>query len=387
MQSPRRLRRGVHQHARTLARARARRAPQVREPAGHDVATLAIKRLQGLKIKDRSVHLDVTPSTLYITDVKSADPLREIAIDNVSFVCQQDENQSIISVFENSIRLRLITSHVFKITHQPFLIPMAIQTAFQQSNNPAEGSGSQQKMNFKEALKHSFKEEHGVEPGKVLRTNDHCSYYGRSPVSETQGAEIVEEALRRIMSTKPIVKSCVVKICQRIIIITAGQSSVRIQMKDITAVQLSSSGILGIIEHQRRLDQMLCHAIGMPPTKPNDVSVRSLIVEAQKALVAEALKKQQAFVAVDGEAPSLAVPFEELETEELIGNYEASYLGSESVAGPGGEGLADKALQDCLAKKNTYNGIFIQISTEGIYVIDALTYEREEYVNQHPLAV
>ena len=49
--------------------------------------------------------------------------------------CQQDEDQSIISVFENCIRLRLMTSHVFTITYQPFLIPMAIQTAFQQTSD------------------------------------------------------------------------------------------------------------------------------------------------------------------------------------------------------------------------------------------------------------
>ena len=68
------------------------------------------------------------------------------------------------------------------------------------------------KTNFKEALKHSFQDDISVDPGNVLRQTEKCSYYGRSPVSETQGAEIVEEALQRILSAKPVVKSCVVKV-------------------------------------------------------------------------------------------------------------------------------------------------------------------------------
>ena len=120
----------------------------------------------------------------------------------------------------------------------------------------------------------------------------------------------------------------------------------------------------------------------MPPIKSSDVSVRKLIIDAQKALVAEALAKQKQKHEAEGSS-SLALPSHEVLEEALIGNYEASYLGSVSVPGPEGETLADEALKQCLSKKSQYNGIFLQISTEGIYVIDALTYEREEYVLAH----
>ena len=67
----------AHHHAHAQPSLPCLRGLQVREAAGHDVATLAIKRLHGLKIKDRSVQLEVTstgvcPHTL-ASDGLSAD--------------------------------------------------------------------------------------------------------------------------------------------------------------------------------------------------------------------------------------------------------------------------------------------------------------------------
>ena len=73
----------------------------VRVPAGNDVATHAVDRIKLLKGKERSVTLQITMDTICIVDTKTTDVLRRAAIADVSFVTQQEDDQSIVSFFEN----------------------------------------------------------------------------------------------------------------------------------------------------------------------------------------------------------------------------------------------------------------------------------------------
>eukprot|EP00729_Bicosta_minor_P025289 gene25289-2272_t len=73
----------------------------VRMPAGNDVATHAVDRIKLLKSKERSVTLQITMHTICIIDTKTTDVLKRTAISDVSFVTQQEDDQSIVSFFEN----------------------------------------------------------------------------------------------------------------------------------------------------------------------------------------------------------------------------------------------------------------------------------------------
>lgn len=70
-------------------------------PAGNDVATHAVDRIKLLKSKERSVTLQITMHTICIVDTKTTDVLKRTAISDVSFVTQQEDDQSIVSFFEN----------------------------------------------------------------------------------------------------------------------------------------------------------------------------------------------------------------------------------------------------------------------------------------------
>jgi hypothetical protein len=76
---------------------------------------------------------------------------------------QQEDDPSIVSFFENCVRLRLITCHTFKISEQAFQIPVAINEAFRiRSSSKAAQSDAiaaaistvVEKTSFAEALRH-----------------------------------------------------------------------------------------------------------------------------------------------------------------------------------------------------------------------------------------
>ena len=90
---------------------------------------------------------------------------------------QQEDDPSIVSFFENCVRLRLITCHTFKISGQAFQIPVAINEAFRlrsttkakQSEALAAAIGTVvEKTSFEDALRRSSQDTEQA-PGKTLR--------------------------------------------------------------------------------------------------------------------------------------------------------------------------------------------------------------------------
>ena len=64
----------------------------------------------------------------------------------------------------------------------------------------------------------------------------------------------------------------------------------------------------------------------------------------------------------------------------VIGNFEASFVDRVWVKARDGQPIADAAVRTVLGRKTVLKQVFIQVSIEGIKVIDSLSYEKEEFV-------
>lgn len=64
----------------------------------------------------------------------------------------------------------------------------------------------------------------------------------------------------------------------------------------------------------------------------------------------------------------------------VIGNFEASFVDRVWVKARDGQPIADAAVRTVLGRKTVLKQMFIQVSIEGIKVIDSLSYEKEEFV-------
>jgi hypothetical protein len=232
--------------------------------------------------------------------------------------------------------------------------------------------------------------------GKSILLIQKCVYFGEAGVSEASGDAVIEEAVGRIRAGG-VAQVSELEIFQHTLEIRCGGETTAIRIKDISAIKRGGEkGLsLGMIEDSRRLDRMTCHALMMPesalPTE-GQPSVRQIIVSAQEALYnASTPARKSSFAkapsarktstssvtsggSADGAGDAAAL------SGQLIGNYEAAYLGTESVPEPSGQGFAEAAVVACMAKKTEPNSVFLQVSTEGLFIIDALTYERDDFV-------
>lgn len=64
----------------------------------------------------------------------------------------------------------------------------------------------------------------------------------------------------------------------------------------------------------------------------------------------------------------------------VIGNFEASFVDRVWVKARDGQPIADAAVRTVLARKPVLKQVFIQVSVEGIKVMDSLSYEKQEFV-------
>lgn len=266
------------------------------------------------------------------------------------------------------------------------------------------------KTSFKDALRRSSQEE-VLATGRLLKEIKGVVYFGEAAVSEPTGDEVIEEAVGRIQAAaKPLPQKALLAVYQNTLEIQFGSSStpaIEIRIKDISALKLGgeSKASLGLIQHSRRLDKMACHLMQLPAAAATGTpSVRQLIVAAQEALYSAAGGGsggsggsgggRKGSTSSDGSRgtspdPAFARASEggggdgagsASNTGQLIGNFEGSYLGTENVAEPAGQDIAEAAVTACLAGKPEPTGVFLQVSTEGLFIIDALTYEREDFV-------
>eukprot|EP00049_Salpingoeca_infusionum_P013401 m.250470 g.250470 ORF g.250470 m.250470 type:complete len:775 (+) comp15437_c0_seq1:47-2371(+) len=358
----------------------------VKAANGNDIVKNAVERLRSLKLKERPVMLKVTTVGIYVIDAATADIIKEVNIQHVSFVSQDSVDESLVSFFENVASLRLITCHTFRISKDPHLIPVAINEAFKalKGEKVEQKKGIRRKSTSKkDALRASTARKVTVEKGDLVQEYP-GGLYGTVNVSKPKGDDVIDEAVERIMNLGHKLVRCKVQVHSKAFCLVDEKFGGDMQVYNIRDVSFAKmiagdTPVLAYIIHDRRLDRMSCTAVALDDLAEGQPSVRRSIDQVQKAIIADLKKQKEAAAAkaiMDGQDPSkVAKKQEVVQTDTVIGVFESTYLGSVVVSEQKGNEVVDEAVELVLKQKTVPVGVFVHVGTEGLKVYESLTHE------------
>lgn len=353
----------------------------VLQAAGVEACQEAVVRTIELKLPERPVIIRITTVGVFLIDAKTKDALKEVATANVSFVSMDPRSNQIISFFEQDLELRLTACHTFRIPKDAHQLPICINESFKiltgQVAPPEAGKNMklQRKMSKSEALRES-QERPAILKGALLDTYT-CMYVGTVGVAAAKGDDVVAEASGRIMKLNAdhnvqLVAS-EIRIYENVFAVTevaTDQDIVWGHIRDVTFAKLSPDAkVFCFILYDKRSQVYECTMVNVPVLAEDRPSIRRSIDAAQKKNIAAA----KAEVATENQAASAQEA--EAETGKILGTTEALLLGSVIVDSGKGVETCTGAYQQVVLEKKPPTGVYIQIGTESIKQMDALTHE------------
>lgn len=371
----------------------------VKAKTGNDVCQNAVQRILGLNNRERAIDLKVTSKGIYLIDVATKDIIKDVPINEVTFVGTSSEDSKVISFFENNKKARLVTCNTFRVAKEAFKIPVAINEAFQimksgGSAENGEGAGADKKglrrnssmsMSKKEAIAASaVKSGPRVEKGNQLQSYP-CMYLGTVNVSLPKGDDVASEALGRIVKGEPTMK-CEFVVYDNVaeVVSTAeGEAIFSCLVRDISFAKTSEDKLtFSFIVNDRRLEKMQCTAITLDKLDEDRPSPRRCLDMAIKALSEKAKAEQEELMKKElqeggdlSKFTAKSTPAEE-ETGRIIGTFEASYIGQVEVKETKGVEVVQEAVGRILKRKNLrLEGVFLQVGTEGVRCIESLAHD------------
>jgi tRNA A-37 threonylcarbamoyl transferase component Bud32 len=313
--------------------------------------------------------------------------LKEVATANISFVSMDPSSSQLISFFENDEEIRLIACHTFRIPKDAHQLPLCINTSFKiltgQIEAPKEEDKAQlqrrmSKVGKKEALAESKAMPH-ILKGELVETFK-CQYVGSVGVGQPKGDDVVTEALTRITKLNEAHKvqpsDAEIRIYENvfsIVQLSAGEEVAVAHIRDVTFAKLSAdSKQFSAILFDKRGQTYECHSTLVEPLEEGRPSIRRTIDTVQKKNIAMA---KEAAASEEKKAEENKKDEEEAQTGKILGVFEALLLGVEIVPQPKGIEVCEAAYEELQAKKVSPIGAYIQLGTESIKVLDALTHE------------
>ena len=345
-------------------------------PTGQAVCNDAVKRTLALKQPEKSVVLRIATAGLFIIDADTNDVLKEVATSDISFVAADASGGNIISFFENEQELRLITCHSFKVSKDSHLIPVCINESFKilsgQIPPPEPGKGKiGRRMSIKDA-KAVTNARKAIVKGDLLETFS-CEYLGSTEVDAPKGDDVLLGAMATVLGSKPTPKSAVLRIYVNVFAVSdfTGAELASCHIRDVSSAKLSAdSKNFCFIMSDRVLKTNEAHVLNLPPLEEGRPSIRRSIDSAQKknaALSAEA--------AAEKPAEEDKKPDNEAETGKIMGVFEVIHLGTVVVEQSKGTETAEDAYELVKKQKLPKQGVFIQLSSEAVKVMDGLTHD------------
>ncbi|EDQ85658.1 uncharacterized protein MONBRDRAFT_29090 [Monosiga brevicollis MX1] len=367
----------------------------VKAGTGNDVCRNAVERLRSLHLKEKPIHLKVTTLGLYLIDAKTCDVVKEVNIEEVSFVAQDAYDQQLVSFFENDKSMRLITCHTVRIARDGHAIPVAINEAFKALKGeitvePKPGKSKRRKSTSKkDALKQSTAKSTTLEKGNLQQSYS-VKLIGIVNVSSPKGDEVILEAASRIrkLNSKPMEVN--LNIYDKAFALESSKHELPLQICHIREISFAkrleddTPPLFTYIIHDRRLDKMSCTAVTLPENLADDQpSIRRSIDAAQKAFVAEIKAKEQekAMQAIlDGQSAEQVdsnklAKQADMTSGAIMGVFEATYLGAIVVDQLKGIDVVQNAANQALKLKAAPQGVFVHVATEGIKIFESLSHE------------
>eukprot|EP00056_Hartaetosiga_gracilis_P009149 m.131200 g.131200 ORF g.131200 m.131200 type:complete len:780 (-) comp13070_c0_seq2:1491-3830(-) len=356
---------------------------------GNDIAKNAVERLRALKGKEKPILLKVTTVGVFIIDAKAGDILKEVNIKDITFVAQDSFDDQLVSFFENDLQSRLITCHTFRVRKNAHEIPVAINESFkalkgedvEAKDEKKGGKIRRRSTSKKDALRASTAKRKEMDKGDLKETYPGV-HLGTVNVSSPKGEEVILEGAERVLKleSKPVKSE--LRVYTKAFEVFNVKKEIRIQLQNVRDISFAKTLkgdplMVAYIIHDRRLDKMTCSVFQPDPIEEGRPSIRRSIDQAQKAIVAD-LKAKKADAIMEkimdgGKAP--AKDDVDHATGKIIGVFECSYLGSNVVNELKGADVVSGAVAAVLKVKNTPQGVFFHVGTEGVKMFDALTHE------------
>jgi len=388
----------------------------VKMSTGIDLARASFGRVEELHAAAKSVKIWVTPHGVTMDSAKEGETLKEVDINNVSFVATKTGDNSTFCFFEVDDPRHLKSCHVLTLgkgNADPFgdAVDEAIELReqmdaeqFTRQGSFADnggisrtasvqyaqgGGGGSKKFGRKSSVKYMGKNDgkmgdiaEGGDSGE-LRNSYEGTFYGKMSVEKSTGDETADEAQRLILKS-PTPLPGVLRLYDNVIELYNQVDDLAYHHSAITnctfAKYYPSLDVFVYILKDNSADTLEAWVIGVPAQVEGQKSIRREIDELVEAHTAKNEKAKKASKKGDKGAKSGKKKKKKAAKKSSVKTsnfdcFEGALLGSVTVGQGQNQTTCTKCVQ-ILAEHNAEpDGIFLQLEVHGIRMYEALTHD------------
>mmetsp|Transcript_8586 Transcript_8586/g.22158 ORF Transcript_8586/g.22158 Transcript_8586/m.22158 type:complete len:811 (+) Transcript_8586:268-2700(+) len=404
----------------------------VKSMSGRDVAKQAVERLIEIGMKEVPCFIEVTTKGVYLMQGDTKDVIKEVAINDVSFVAQDVNHPSIVSFFENYQQMHVVLCHSVKLkANIAFHLSIAINTSFKMLHENDDGEGAsatdtkdstltnkdwtgataepmKRRMSYAAAMKEVSKSRAEMraaveDNSRTLVVKETCELLGTYEIEDKTKSKDIAHHMTYIQRNSPKRgEPCSVTVTERRLRAMASKEKkgekalVDIPLTNITKcnqIKTEKYSYFGFMSHDNRLDTITAYLFMTPPQEEGEISLRRHVHDAQIKR-SEVMRDRRSSVKKASKADHLETVDKDSEEFQLVGNYEAIYLGKcwvPTARVPTKENLnakdglvpaghiegeyGEEAVKFVLSYRNEPRQSIVQVSAEGVRRIDAATFE------------